>query len=391
MSHRMCSFAVAHTDISAQPFNNAQRTVRIYVPNNLTGTGVRIQLANHYGTEPVWVGNATVALCDRRKGELIAGTIHPLTVHGEGSFAIVPGHEAMSDLVKLPVAPGDTLAVSLYYPSAAKVTSGNFVGVFAQRSVRGDYCETPLLPKARLWTDLSRSVLPWDISSAVTTVRQVVVQQADDAPRPRVIAAFGDSIMQQGAWLTPFATRLYKRFPGEVSVCNLGIGGNRLLHNSPAGVKGIYGLEGMTRYKCDVLGIEGLTHVIFALGTNDIGLPGKDGAPDSDLITLAEYQDAVTQLVADLRAHNLKVFGAKLLPREINHVYTPERELLRLNMNDWLDSCGLFDAVIDLGAPIADDTDGVGMKRGYSLPDRLHPNLAGGKLMADHIDLALFA
>ncbi|MEG2286610.1 MAG: SGNH/GDSL hydrolase family protein, partial [Ruthenibacterium sp.] len=85
------------------------------------------------------------------------------------------------------------------------------------------------------------------------------------------------------------------------------------------------------------------------------------------------------------------VFGAKLLPREINHVYTPERELLRLNMNDWLDSCGLFDAVIDLGAPIADDTDGVGMKRGYSLPDRLHPNLAGGKLMADHIDLALFA
>ena len=47
---------------------------------------------------------------------------------------------------------------------------------------------------------------------------------------PRVVAAFGDSIMQQGAWVTPFTLRLYERFPGEVSVCNLGIGGNRLLH-----------------------------------------------------------------------------------------------------------------------------------------------------------------
>ena len=35
MSRRVCTFAVAHTDISAQPFNNAARTVRILAPNNL--------------------------------------------------------------------------------------------------------------------------------------------------------------------------------------------------------------------------------------------------------------------------------------------------------------------------------------------------------------------
>lgn len=389
MPHRVCSFAVAHTDISAQPFNNAQRTVRIFVPNNLTGTGVLIKFGNYYGERPVWVGNATVALCNS-KGHLLEGTIRPLTVHGDTSFAIVPQRNVLSDFIKMPVEPGCTIAVSLYYPAPDKVTSGNFVGVFAQRSVKGDYCATPLLPKAKLWTDLSRSVLPWDISSATTTLAQVIVQQAADAPKPRVLATFGDSIMQQGAWVTPFTARLYERFSGEISVCNLGIGGNRLLHDSPAGVKGIYGQAGIIRYKYDLLNIEGLTHAIFALGTNDIGLPGKDGAPESDLITLAEYQAGVTQLVQDLRARKVKVFGAKLLPREINHIYTEEREQLRLAMNDWIGSCGLFDAVLDLGAPIADES-GVGMKKEYDLPDGLHPNLAGGKAIAEAIDLDLFA
>ena len=32
MPRRVCTFAVAHTDISAQPFNNAARTVRIFAP-----------------------------------------------------------------------------------------------------------------------------------------------------------------------------------------------------------------------------------------------------------------------------------------------------------------------------------------------------------------------
>ena len=40
MPRRVCTFAVAHTDISAQPFNNAARTVRIFAPNNLSGSAV---------------------------------------------------------------------------------------------------------------------------------------------------------------------------------------------------------------------------------------------------------------------------------------------------------------------------------------------------------------
>ena len=74
MSRRVCTFAVAHTDISAQPFNNAARTVRILAPNNLSGNGLYIKFSNYYSSRPVWVGNATVALADR-KGAILPGSM----------------------------------------------------------------------------------------------------------------------------------------------------------------------------------------------------------------------------------------------------------------------------------------------------------------------------
>lgn len=203
MPRRVCTFAVAHTDISAQPFNNAARTVRIFAPNNLSGSAVYVKFSNYYSDGPVWVGNATIGLADA-KGRLVPDTVRPLTVHGDTSFALVPQRDVFSDRVALPVQPGCTIAVSLYYPGGEKVTSGNFVGIFANRSVKGDHCDAPALPKARLWTDLSKSVLPWDISSATTTLSEVIVEQDDALPAPRVVAMFGDSIMQQGAWVTPF-------------------------------------------------------------------------------------------------------------------------------------------------------------------------------------------
>ena len=388
MPRRVCTFAVAHTDISAQPFNNAARTVRILAPNNLSGNGLYIKFSNYYSHRPVWVGNATVALADR-KGNLLPDTLRPLTVYGDTSFALVPDRDVYSHRIPLAVKPGQTIAVSLYYPLPDKVSSGNFVSTFATRSIKGDYCSQEVFPKAKLLSSLSRTVLPWDITNAVTTLSEIVVEQADEEPVPCVVAAFGDSIMQQGAWVTPFTQRLYRACPGLVSVCNLGIGGNRLLHDSPSLVKGIYGHAGVERFRYDLLPVEGLTHAIFALGTNDIGLPGKDGAPESELITLEQYRQAVEPLTAALHGRGVKVYAGKLLPREINHIYTIQREELRLAINDWLENCGLFDAVLDLGAPIAAE-EGPGMKKEFALPDGLHPNKLGGMAIAQNIDLRLF-
>ena len=354
MPRRVCTFAVAHTDISAQPFNNAARTVRIFAPNNLSGSAVYVKFSNYYSDGPVWVGNATIGLADA-KGRLVPDTVRPLTVHGDTSFALVPQRDVFSDRVALPVQPGCTIAVSLYYPGGEKVTSGNFVGIFA------------------------------------TTLSEVIVEQDDALPAPRVVAMFGDSIMQQGAWVTPFTARLYEHFRGGVSVCNLGIGGNRLLYGATPASRGMYGHAGIERYRYDLLPIEGLTHAVFALGTNDLGHPGTGGAPEEELITVDQYAAAARTIADALHKQGVKVYAGLILPREVNQLFPPEREALRRAINRWIAEEGPFDAVLDLGAPIADTDDGVGMKKEFALPDGLHPNLAGGRAIAEAIDLSLFA
>lgn len=388
MARHVCTFAVAHTDISAQPFSNAGRTVRILVPNNLYGQAIHAKFSNYFSRRPVWIEHAAVALADEA-GNLIPESIRTLTVGGDTSFAIVPQRDVFSDRIPFEAKPGQTIAVSLYYPASEKPTSGNFVGTFAARSTRGDYAAEPNMPKARILSTLSKSVLTWDMTNAVTTLSALVVEQDETLAPPHVIAAFGDSIMQQGAWVTPFTQRLYEAFPGKAAVCNLGIGGNRLLHDSPAYAKGMYGPAGVERFAQDVLSLEGLTHVIFGLGTNDLGHPGKDGTPLDELITVSQYQNAVTEMVRYLNKRGVKAYGALMLPRELNGVYTPMRESLRRTLNDWIQNSGVFDAVLDFVSPVADPS-GVGMKKEFALPDGLHPNRAGGLALAQSIDLSLF-
>ena len=391
MPRRVCTFAVAHTDISAQPFNNAARTVRIFAPNNLSGSAVYVKFSNYYSDGPVWVGNATIGLADA-KGRLVPDTVRPLTVHGDTSFALVPQRDVFSDRVALPVQPGCTIAVSLYYPGGEKVTSGNFVGIFANRSVKGDHCDAP---RAAQGPPLDR---PFQKRAALEhlqrhhhTLSEVIVEQDDALPAPRVVAMFGDSIMQQGAWVTPFTARLYEHFRGEVSVCNLGIGGNRLLYGATPASRGMYGHAGIERYRYDLLPIEGLTHAVFALGTNDLGHPGTGGAPEEELITVDQYAAAARTIADALHKQGVKVYAGLILPREVNHLFPPEREALRRAINRWIAEEGPFDAVLDLGAPIADTDDGVGMKRNFALPTACTPISRAGGPSPGAIDLSLFA
>jgi lysophospholipase L1-like esterase len=56
--------------------------------------------------------------------------------------------------------------------------------------------------------------------------------------------------------------------------------------------------RGIERYRYDLLPIEGLTHAVFALGTNDLGHPGTGGAPEEELITVDQYA-AAARTIAD--------------------------------------------------------------------------------------------
>lgn len=389
MTKRMiCTFAAAHTNIEIYPFNNAGRTVRVVIPNNINGDALLIKFGNYYGDTPCVIQNATVCAYKAQK-DITENMFVPITVNGESCFSVPCGAEILSDEIPLSVSAGDSIAVSLYYPNEEKPVSGNFLANFATRSQKGDYTHCPDMPCPKLWTKLSHTLMPWDASSAVTTLREVtVVQNKPETAAPQVIAILGDSIEQQGAWTTPFTEKLYNALPGAVSFCNLGIGGNRFLHPSPKRLHENYGISGKERYRRDILAIKGLTHVIFALGTNDIGLPGKDGVPETEQITAAQYREELCKTVAEFKNYGLKVYAATLLPRNINSSFDIKKEQLRREINDFIRTADIFDGILDFDLFMHDENGAV--PEHYFLPDGLHPSIEGGKNLSDKTDINIF-
>ncbi len=379
-------YALAHTDVGSLPFNNRGRTLRVVVPVNIQAGALALRFANYYGGQPLPIGRVSLALCNE-KGVLRPGASRPVTLGGEGSFTLPAGASLLSDWLELPVSPGDWLALSIHYPGEPRVQSGNRIDSLTLRSRPGDYCAEAALPAPGLLSRLSRTAIASGAILQVTSICEIVAKS--DAPH-RVLACFGDSITQQGNWTVPLRRRLARRLPGQVSLCNLGIGGNRLLQGPPAFSGGLYGPSGLARFERDVLGLSGLGWVLLALGSNDLGIPGLEGTPEEELPNLAQLAAGLEKLAEKARGQGIKAYAATLAPRPIDPPYTAPREALRLGLNEWIRKAACFDAVIDFDKALCREDGRAGMREGYALPDGLHPSPFGGLWMAKAIDLSLF-
>lgn len=379
-------FSVAHTNMRVPPFNNHGRTLRVTTESNTDAYAITVRFSNRYGDKPLPIGAVSLALCNEH-GELIPNTLVPLTVGGVLDFVLEPGMDMISDRVRFPLMHGDILALNIYYPTEEKVISGNWVGSGALRSRFGNFSADARLPGPNLVSRFARTVAASDMTVMTTSVCEIIAHSNTPG---NVVGCFGDSITQQSNWTSPLSKLLHRAYPGKISLCNLGIGGNRLLKDSPTSMGGLNGAAGMHRYQWDLLPLHGLTHAILQIGTNDIGLPGTYGVPDSDLITPQRYIDEMHRISRDLQTRNIKVYVATLPPRPILRPYTEARELLRMQMNELIRSSIVFDAVLDFDAVLRRDDGKPGMRDGSALPDGLHPSPYGGLLIAKSIDLDLF-
>lgn len=380
-------FTVAHTDLQMMPFNNHSRTLRVVTLSNIETEELQVLFSNQCGKELLNIGAASVAICDR-DGVLQPDTLVPITVDGVLAFGLEPGEERLSDRVRICLKPGDYYALNVYYPTATRVTSGNWMGENAQRSRPGNFSADLKLPPPGLVSRFARTAIVSGVTVASTTVRRVLARSAKPV---RVVGCFGDSITQQGNWTEPFSRLLYHRYPGQISLCNLGISGNRLLADAPPMMNGLQGKAGVARFVHDLLELPGLTHAILALGTNDIGLPGSYGLPEEDVIMPEHYVLAMEQTAARLRQCGVRIYAATMTPRAINSIYTEAREALRQEINGWIRTAACFDAVLDFDAVLRREDGLPGMREGCALPDGLHPNPFGGVQLAKSIDLELFA
>jgi len=370
--------AQAQPGAGARPMSVNNQTIREIVHTSIGGARARVVLTNAFGTRPLAIGGAHLAL--REKGSAIVdGSDRPLTFGGESTATIPPGAVIVSDPVALVVPALGDVAIDLFLPndtaaspSPLTIHSGarqtNYV------SSTGNHLGKKDLPGATAtpaWMFLAR-------------LEVAAPQQANS------VVTFGDSITDgynstpdtNNRWPDHLARRLMAS-GGGVGVLNLGIDGNRILMDGA-------GVSALARFDRDVLVQPGVTTVFVLEGINDLGMPGlmKDGPRPTPAQLIAGHR----QLIARARARGLKIYASTLLPYDgttIPGYFTPEGETIRQAFNQWMRTSKEYDGIIDFDAVMRDPQQPSKMLAKFDSGDHLHPNDAGYQAMAAAFDLAM--
>src|SRR5215471_4997631 len=114
---RVQSWAVGHTThLPAMTAQYSNQTIREIVHTSVGGRQVRVRIANTFGSAPLVIGAAHVAVSSSGSS-IVPGTDRVLTFGGRTSVTIPAGAPALSDPVDLHVQPVSDIAVSIYLPS----------------------------------------------------------------------------------------------------------------------------------------------------------------------------------------------------------------------------------------------------------------------------------
>jgi lysophospholipase L1-like esterase len=375
-----------------QPLLNIEdQTVRERVRVSIGGAQICIRLSNEYGSAPLLIGAATVAL-PSDPASVRLGSIRAVTFGGNYSVTIPTGAPVLSDPVAFPVTSGAEISISLYFPK--RVATPTLHALALKRAVVSQHGDHTREEKIKAGIASNSSIL---VSAVLVPAH----------PSQRLVVAFGDSITDGDGstvdadhnWPSDLNRRLGKTPEGsKVAVVNEGIAGNRLLSDCFLASAGCFGVSALARFDRDALALPGVSHVVLLEGTNDIGFPGaKLGggylADPSDVRTSEELIFAYRQLISRAHAHGVKLIGATITPFEgvdVPGYYSETKEAVRQTVNRWIRISGSFDGVIDFDAVLRDPDHPSRLLPLFASEDRLHPNDAGYQAMADAIDLALF-
>ena len=353
------------------------QTLRQIVHSSVGGSRLRVVLSNHYGSEPLAVGAAHVALRDK-DAAIKTDTARKLTFSGGASFTIPPGAVAYSDPVDLTVPAAADLAIDLFLPGDTNTPSPLTMHTTA---VQTNYVSEP-------GNHTGAAKLP----TQTTTQNWFVIHRVDVLAPASVggLVAYGDSITD-GTRSTPdtnnrWPDQLVRRMmaqnpPLRMGVMNAAIAGNRVL--SDANFQA--GINAQARFDHHVAAQPGATHVIFMEGINDIGQARENPTPSADDVIAAHKQ-----IIERAHARGLKIYGATLTPFYGAAYYSEVGEAKRQAVNQWIRTSNAYDAVIDFDKVTRDPGDPKKLLAAYDSCDHLHPSDAGYKAMADAIDLALF-
>ncbi|MFJ3668500.1 GDSL-type esterase/lipase family protein [Streptomyces sp. NPDC090106] len=357
-----------------EPRGFTDQTVRQSLRLAGGGEALRVHLSNRYGTQPLRIGGAHLAVRTHGSG-IDPASDTPLSFSGSTTVTLAAGEETVSDPVERPVRAGQELTVSLHLPGATGLSTYTAVPYDTGYAVPGD----------RLTAEVLTGAQELPTGHYLTGVDVLAPEDT------RIAVAFGDSWIE-GAFTTPGTAN---SFPAQLGrrldrgwIVGQGISGNRLLTDG-------VGARLLSRVDHDVLAVPGVSHVLIHIGLNDLGLPGAQSFPEppADIPDADTLVAGLTELAGRLRAAGLTVIGGTLGPYAgtvYDGVDTPGGQAVRRQVNDWLRGPDHpFDAVIDIAAAVADPDRPDRIRDEYNAGDGLHLNDAGAKAVADAVDLSL--
>lgn len=320
------------------------------------------------------VTNAHIALQDH-DDFICPSTNRALSFNGRCSVAIPPGAPMVSDPVELAIPPGGKVAVSLFVERGpAALTLHDLALETSYLSRSGNHADSLNVPDAE-------TTGSWYFLVGIEVLA---------VPSIHTIAAFGDSITDgyrstagtDRRWPDVMAQRLRRAYrtlsPG---VINLGISGNRLLHDAE-------GQNALARFDSDVLSQAGVRTVILLEGINDVGYPYiPGGSYGKEKVSVENVISAYIQLIQRCHARGVRLVGCTLTPFEKCAYYSSDGEVIRQAVNEWIRSSNAFDGVIDFDAALRDASRPSRLEGRYDSGDHLHPNDEGYRRMGEFVDI----
>ncbi len=346
----------------------SNNTLRQVVHVTLGGSKLRVQLSNAYGSSPVTIKAAHIAV-SKGGSAIDPATDKALKFKGASSVTIPAKEAVYSDTLDFNAAPLSNLTVSVYFgETSADVTGhpGSRTTSYIQTGNAVTAANMESAAKTDHWYILSGIDLWLDDSYAC------VVTLGDSITDGR-----GSTTNGNNRWPDNLARRL-QADPNtvKVGVLNQGVGGNAVL-------SGGLGPTALVRFKRDVLGQSGVRWVIILNGVNDIG-----GSNSTKVATdlIAAYE----QFINEAHTHDILVYGVPITPFGGSFYDSNDHEAARQTVNKWVRTGGKFDAVIDLDAAVRDPANPTKLLPAYDTGDHLHLSVAGYQKMAEAIDLDLF-
>ena len=330
-------------------------SVRQIVHVSVGGKKLRVQLSNELSNQPVEIQSIYIA--DALDGKNInPKTAKYLKFDGKKEVTIESGKAVFSDALEYDLKPLQLLSITIHYGETPKNATSH----------RGSRTTSYIMegksnPKKEFV--VAEQLAHWYSISAIDVM-------ASNQP---CIAVLGNSITdgrgtttdKQNRWTDVCAEAL----DGKVGILNLGIGGNCVL-------RGGLSEPAVKRFDRDILGQRGLTGILIFEGVNDIG-----GSKASEQ-TAQQLIEAYETFIQKAREKGLKVYGGTITPIGNTDYWSYFHEAARQTVNEWIRTCGKFDAVIDFDKVLCDPANPTQIRSDYQF-DRLHPNAAGYKAMGE--------